>query len=271
MSRTVLHRCGNRRERPLRCLQQPLSHSLSAWGLPEMSPETKACVECHKTENMPIYQQWGNSKHFRANVGCYECHAAKEGEVDAFKHEGQWIATIASHPRTAPAATRLRLRSSPTRTIPRTARILGSLDNVLAEVVEGNRGMITPAFQNGNSAAAVSGCWQCHGKRSQGPARRQAGPGHMAQHRDRAHQPPTARKVRAPPATAGIPFPSGRLGTRIIAASATWGRTIRKWRSTTNQNTASPFERSRTSSTWTRPNGSLVRIIIWPRLAPRAT
>ncbi len=42
-------------------------------------------------------------------------------------------------------------------------RILGSLDNVLAEVVEGNRGMITPAFQSGNSAAAVVGCWQCHG------------------------------------------------------------------------------------------------------------
>jgi len=43
------------------------------------------------------------------------------------------------------------------------ARILGSLDNTLAEVVEGNRGMVTPAFPKGVSAAAVSGCWQCHG------------------------------------------------------------------------------------------------------------
>jgi hypothetical protein len=43
------------------------------------------------------------------------------------------------------------------------ARILGSLDNTLAEVVEGNRGMITPAFQNGVAASAVLGCWQCHG------------------------------------------------------------------------------------------------------------
>jgi hypothetical protein len=25
-----------------------------AWGLPEMSAETKACVECHKTANVPI-------------------------------------------------------------------------------------------------------------------------------------------------------------------------------------------------------------------------
>jgi cytochrome c553 len=42
-------------------------------------------------------------------------------------------------------------------------RILGSLDNVLAEVVEGNRGLKTAAFPQGNSAAAVNGCWQCHG------------------------------------------------------------------------------------------------------------
>jgi len=49
------------------------------WGLPSMSAETKACVECHKTENAAIYQQWGGSKHFRANIGCYECHMAQEG------------------------------------------------------------------------------------------------------------------------------------------------------------------------------------------------
>jgi hypothetical protein len=42
-------------------------------------------------------------------------------------------------------------------------RILGSLDNLLAEVVEGNKGMITEGFPGGNSAAAVSGCWACHG------------------------------------------------------------------------------------------------------------
>ena len=42
-------------------------------------------------------------------------------------------------------------------------RIMGSLDNVLAKVVEGNKGMITPGFPGGVSAAAVNGCWQCHG------------------------------------------------------------------------------------------------------------
>ena len=42
-------------------------------------------------------------------------------------------------------------------------KILGSLDNVLAEVVEGTRALKTPAFPMGVSAAAVNGCWQCHG------------------------------------------------------------------------------------------------------------
>ena len=89
-----------------------------AWGLPAMSAETKACVECHKTENAGIYQQWGASKHYRANVGCYECHAAKEGKPGAYKHEGVWIATIVS-PKDCRAATPRRATSSPIRTTPR--------------------------------------------------------------------------------------------------------------------------------------------------------
>jgi len=42
-------------------------------------------------------------------------------------------------------------------------RIMGSLDNLLAEVVEGNNSLITPMFPEGISPAAVNGCWQCHG------------------------------------------------------------------------------------------------------------
>ncbi|HSW46041.1 MAG TPA: multiheme c-type cytochrome [Phycisphaerae bacterium] len=133
-----------------------------AWGLPAMSKETQACVGCHKTENTPIYQQWGGSKHFRANVGCYECHAAKEGEPDAFKHEGQWIATIIS-PKDCARCHVQEAGEFAQSHHSKGARILGSLDNILAEVVEGNHGMVTPAFQEGVSAAAVNGCWQCHG------------------------------------------------------------------------------------------------------------
>jgi len=133
-----------------------------AWGLPEMSKETTACVNCHKVENAGIYQQWGSSKHFRANVGCYECHMAEEGEADAFNHEGQWIATIVS-PKDCTRCHKKEGEEFAHSHHSKGGRILGSLDNILAEVVEGNRGLVTPSFQKGTSAAAVNGCWQCHG------------------------------------------------------------------------------------------------------------
>lgn len=40
---------------------------------------------------------------------------------------------------------------------------MGSLDNTLAEIVEGNHGFKTAAVPGGVSASVVSGCWQCHG------------------------------------------------------------------------------------------------------------
>jgi cytochrome c553 len=132
------------------------------WGLNELSKESKACIDCHKNEDPSIYQQWGSSKHFRGNIGCFECHSAKEDDGDAYKHEGQWIATIVS-PKDCARCHATQAKELSESHHSKAARILGSLDNILAEVVEGNRGLITPAFQNGVSAAAVSGCWQCHG------------------------------------------------------------------------------------------------------------
>jgi len=132
------------------------------WGLPEPSRESKACADCHKSTNTSIYQQWGTSQHYRANIGCYECHAAQEGEPDAYQHEGQWIATIVS-PKDCARCHVKEAKEFAESHHSQGARILGSLDNTLAEVVEGNRGMVTPAFQHGVSAAAVLGCWQCHG------------------------------------------------------------------------------------------------------------
>lgn len=132
------------------------------WGLNELSKESKACIDCHKKENLAIYQQWGSSKHYRANIGCYECHAASEGEPDAYKHYDQWIATIVS-PKDCARCHAAQAKEFGESHHSKGARILGSLDNVLAEVVEGSRSLITPAFQEGVSPAAVSGCWQCHG------------------------------------------------------------------------------------------------------------
>ncbi|MFV1969331.1 MAG: multiheme c-type cytochrome, partial [Pirellulaceae bacterium] len=94
-------------------------------------------------ENTGLYQQWGNSKHYQANVRCFECHIAKEGEADAFKHEGEWIATIVS-PKDCSRCHAREGEEFAHSHHSKAGRILGSLDNILAEVVEGNRGMITP-------------------------------------------------------------------------------------------------------------------------------
>ncbi len=143
-------------------LTSPPRVRAQAWGLPELSKESRACIECHKLDNTGVYQQWGASKHHRANVACFECHMASEGDPDAFQHEGYRIATIVSPKDCARCHSREAEEFSHSHHS-KGARILGSLDNTLAEVVEGNRGMKTPGFPGGVSAAAVNGCWQCHG------------------------------------------------------------------------------------------------------------
>lgn len=130
--------------------------------LTEISPESAACIACHKVESPVIYEQWGDSKHFRGNIGCFECHKAERDDVDAYEHYDQFIATIVS-PKDCARCHEKEVEQFVSSHHAKAGRILGSLDNVLAEVVEGNSGFVTPMFPMGVSAAAVNGCWQCHG------------------------------------------------------------------------------------------------------------
>ena len=133
-----------------------------AIGLSELSKKTLECINCHKKESQSLYQQWGDSKHYRGNVGCYECHAAEKGDSDAFVHYNMLISTIVS-PKDCSRCHEKEVKEFSDSRHSKAGRIMGSLDNVLAEVVEGNRGLKTMAFEQGVSAAAVNGCWQCHG------------------------------------------------------------------------------------------------------------
>lgn len=130
--------------------------------LAELSPQSVACIDCHKVESPVIYEQWGDSKHFRGNIGCFECHKAEPDDIDAFEHEGQMISIIVS-PKDCARCHEKEVGQFAGSHHSKAARILGSLDNTLAEVVEGNNGFVTPMFPMGVSAAAVNGCWQCHG------------------------------------------------------------------------------------------------------------
>ncbi|MCA8975389.1 MAG: hydroxylamine oxidoreductase, partial [Planctomycetes bacterium] len=133
-----------------------------AIGLPELSRQSRECVDCHKREQTGLYQQWGGSKHYRGNVGCYECHRAERSDPDAVNHYGQVISVIVS-PLDCARCHEKEVEEFLGSHHSKAGRILGSQDNVLAEVVEGNNAMKTPGFPHGNSAAAVNGCWQCHG------------------------------------------------------------------------------------------------------------
>ena len=134
----------------------------AGFTLTEMSPPSKACAECHKKESAALYTQWGASKHYRGNVGCYECHLALTNEPDAYEHYGQVISTIVT-PKDCGRCHEGEVTEFNSSHHAKAGRILGSLDNTLAEVVEGNHGFKTPMFPGGVSAAAVNGCWQCHG------------------------------------------------------------------------------------------------------------
>lgn len=134
----------------------------AGFTLKELSPQSQACVACHKKESPAVYEHWGSSQHFRGNIGCFECHTANEKDPDAYEHYGQFISTIVS-PRDCARCHEKEVQEFNDSHHAKGGRILGSLDNTLAEVVEGNSAFKTTAFPHGVSAAAVSGCWQCHG------------------------------------------------------------------------------------------------------------
>jgi hypothetical protein len=121
-----------------------------------MTDESATCIECHSTATTAIYQEWGRSKHFRANIGCFECHGAEEGDTDAFDHNGFKISIIAS-PKDCAKCHSKEVQEFDDSHHAKAGLILGSLDNFLADIVEGNWDFY------GGSALTVSGCKQCHG------------------------------------------------------------------------------------------------------------
>ena len=135
---------------------------------------SERCVECHAQESPGIVGHWEGSTHAAKGVGCFECHEAREGDVDGWAHEGYHIATVVTPmdcARCHPAESAEFEASHHSKA----GRILHSLDNRLAEVVEGHRGGFNPhapapgredEFGSINGiASAASGCQQCHGSK----------------------------------------------------------------------------------------------------------
>lgn len=107
------------------------------------------CVKCHKGVTPVLVQQWADSKHAGVGVTCLTCHEADPSEPDAFDHMGSTIATIVTPTDCAMCHTQ-EVEEHQQSYHAKAGDILGSLDNVLGEIVEG-------------VPAASQGCKQCHG------------------------------------------------------------------------------------------------------------
>ncbi len=138
--------------------------------VPQSSHE---CITCHDQQTPGLVSHWKGSTHAEKGVACVECHQAEQGDVDGFQHWGQHIATVVTprdcarcHPHEADEFEHSHHAKA--------GNILASLDNFLAETVEGNRGFFNPhsptpgrpdIIDVNGFASAFLGCQQCHGSK----------------------------------------------------------------------------------------------------------
>lgn len=131
---------------------------------------SKACVDCHKQSSPGIVDHWMGSTHAAKGVSCVECHHANSDDADAFDHYGTTIATIVT-PKDCGKCHKVESEEFMASHHAKAGNILASLDNFLAETVEGSREPFNPHsptpgrdFGMVNGMASVnSGCKQCHG------------------------------------------------------------------------------------------------------------
>ncbi len=114
-----------------------------------LGAESERCVGCHKDNTPGIVAQWRDSKHAAQGVGCWECHGADAKDPGAFPHGGATIVTAVTPKACEVCHGEISAEFQESHHAA-AAQFIGSLDNVLGEVVEGR-------------LAAVNGCWQCHG------------------------------------------------------------------------------------------------------------
>jgi len=133
---------------------------------------SRGCVDCHRQASPGIIDHWVGSTHAEKGVGCVECHKADERDADAFTHYGALIATVVT-PRDCGTCHQQELQEFARSHHAKGGNILASLDNRLAETIEGARAPFNPHsptpgmavdLVNGMASAQV-GCQQCHGSK----------------------------------------------------------------------------------------------------------
>lgn len=133
---------------------------------------SKGCVDCHGQSSPGIIDHWKGSTHANKGVGCVECHQAQKGDVDGFDHYGSLIATVVT-PKDCARCHQKEAQEFANSHHAKGGFILASLDNFLAETVEGNKlpfNPHSPTPGKGNDmvngmASVQTGCAQCHGSK----------------------------------------------------------------------------------------------------------
>ncbi len=133
--------------------QESKRHRMEEEPGPIVTAANQGCVDCHRRDGPALVMEWEHSRHAQFGVGCIDCHTAEQGEIDAWLHEGAYVAALVTPKDCARCHTKQFAEFSRSHHA-RAGEILASLDNVLAEKVAG---------MPGNIADAVNGCWQCHG------------------------------------------------------------------------------------------------------------
>ena len=115
----------------------------------KVSSTAQECLECHRDSTPGIVAQWRASAHARASVDCFSCHDAAPADLAAFDHNGRRIVVIVT-PSYCARCHKKEAAEFESSHHSKAAQFIGSLDNMLGEVVEGG-------------PAAANGCRQCHG------------------------------------------------------------------------------------------------------------
>jgi formate-dependent nitrite reductase cytochrome c552 subunit len=100
-------------------------------------------LDCHLQQNPGIVEQWKGSTHAVKGVGCVDCHQAEKGDADGFHHEGAFIAAVVTPKDCSRCHTKESAEFAASHHS-KAGNILASLDNFLAETVEGSRVMFNP-------------------------------------------------------------------------------------------------------------------------------
>lgn len=118
---------------------------------PKLSAEAEACLTCHKSITAGIVKDWQGSKHIQVGVDCVTCHgAANKGDRPDIKDHNGFKIVVLVTPKDCQACHAKEGAEFLASRHADAAKFIGSLDNVLGEII-------------GGGPAANSGCKQCHG------------------------------------------------------------------------------------------------------------